>query len=105
MIGKLLRRGGPTPMEARLDELEAAIDTKLQALLATATQAIAEAIRAELARERQHTRAASLPTQSRHSPARSLLDLEAGAGRVAELRRLQGTLARTRGNTKTETGS
>ena len=105
MIGKLLRRSGRTPIDSRFDELEAAIDAKLQALLATATQAIAEAIRAELARERQHTRAASLPPLSRHPPARSLLDLEAGAERAAELRRLQGTLARTRGNTKTETGS
>ena len=103
MIGKLLRRSGPTPTEARLDELEAAIDAKLRALLATATQAIAEAIRAELARERERIGVASSPILSRRSPARSLLDLKAGAERAAELRRLQGTLVRARGNTRTET--
>ena len=40
MIGRLMRRERKMPIEARLDALEAAIDVKLRALLATATQAI-----------------------------------------------------------------
>jgi len=103
MIGRLLSRGR-TPVEARLDALEAAIDVKLQALLATAVQAITEAIRAELARERQRAGAASVAAPRDRPLPRSLLDLEAGEQRWAELRRSCRTLTRPTGDRKTETG-
>lgn len=104
MIGRLLSRGR-TPVEARLDALEAAIDVKLQALLATAVQAITEAARAELARERQHAVAvAPIAAPRDRPPPRSLLDFEAGEQRRAELRRLCGTLTRPAGDRKAETG-
>ena len=102
MIGRLLSRGGRTPVESRLDALEAAIDVKLQALLATAVQAITEAIRAELAREQQRAGTVStVAPRDRPSP-RSLLDLEAGEQRQADLRRLCGTLTRPTGDRKAE---
>ena len=106
MIGRLLSRGGRPPVEARLDALEAAIDLKLQALLATAVQAIAEAVRAELARERQHVAgAAPISAPRDRPPSRSLLDLEAGEQRRADLRRSFGTLTRPPGDRKTGTGT
>ena len=104
MIGRLLSRGGRTPVESRLDALEAAMDVKLQALLATAVQAITEAVRAELARERQRAGAASIATSRDRPSPRSLLDLEAGEQRRPELRRFCGTLTRPPGDRKTETG-
>ncbi|MGE3292568.1 MAG: hypothetical protein AB7I59_03735 [Geminicoccaceae bacterium] len=97
MIGRLLRRRRRATPEDRLDALEAAIDVKLQALLVTATQAIAETVRAELARAREQAGATQAASRGR-PPARSLLDVEhEGAERRRALAMLTapGTTART----------
>lgn len=104
LVGRLPRRGRRARPEDRLDELAAAIDVKLQALLVTATQAIAEAVRAELARGRQRAAAGSSQAEERRArpPARSLLDLESD-GAAADARRAFAALSAARNVARTET--
>lgn len=104
MIGWPMRRKGKTPVEVRLDALGAAIDVKPQALLATATQAIAEVVRQELARGRQRGEPVvpATPARSR-AQARSLLRPEATMERAAELRQALGMRAVPAAQARTET--
>lgn len=88
MIGRLLairrRPAAATPIEVRLDALEAAISVKLQALLVTLAEAMGQAIRAELAGERRvrGATAAQAAPGVRTIRAHSLLELEAADTRA-----------------------
>ena len=104
MIGRLIRKQRKMPIEARLDALEAAIDVKLQALLATATQAIAEVVRDELARGRQRGGAVAPAVLPGRPQGRSLLNPEATLERVAQLRQALGMRPATPPMARTETG-
>ena len=104
MIGRLMGKGRKTPVEVRLDALEAAIDVKLQALLATATQAIAEVVREELARGRQRGGAVPPPAPLGRPQTRSLLDPEATLERATALRQALGLRSATGNMVNSERG-